>query len=111
MKRSAAVLGVSAIALSVVAIPVGAAVMSDGSAPSVAGQGSSESITTLDQADNRSDTALAGTGAAFLLLGIGTVSVAHRRRWRTMDLRSHEIDVRAESGTQSHPLRPATHHG
>ena len=65
-----------------------AAVISD-DAPSTAAvaESPSESIQAFDRAGTYSDASLAGTGAVFLLLGIGTVSVAHRRRWRTIDLR------------------------
>lgn len=46
-----------------------------------------ESVQAFDRAGTYSDASLASTGAVFLLLGIGTLSVAHRRRWRTIDLR------------------------
>jgi hypothetical protein len=91
MKRNAAILGVSAIALSVAAIPVGAAVMHDGPAQTsaVVAEVPSENLQALDQAGTYSDATLMGTGAAFLLLGIATVNLAHRRRWHTIDLRDN----------------------
>ena len=87
MKASAAVLGVSAFALSVASIPVAAAVIGDGGAGTTVSESPSGTVQAFEQASAKSDASLAGTGAAFLLLGIGTLSVAHRRRWRTVDLR------------------------
>ena len=52
-----------------------------------------ESLEAIDRAGTYSDASLVSTGAAFLLLGIGTVSVAHRRRWRTIDLRDTAEDL------------------
>ena len=67
---------------------MGAAVVSDGEqGTAVVAEVPSESVQASPKAGAYSDATLAGTGAAFLLLGIGTVSVAHRRRWRTIDLR------------------------
>ena len=100
MKRNAALLGVSAIALSVVAIPVGAGVMNAESAvtTTVAGVPSTNGQ-PFDQTGT-SDASLAATGATFLLLGIGTLSLAHRRRWRTMDLRDRSLDIRDGAGKE-----------
>jgi hypothetical protein len=97
MKRSVAVLAASAIALSVVAIPVGAAVMNDGPAQvsTDVADVPIQSLEAIDKAGTYSDASLVGTGAAFLLLGIGTVSLAHRRRWRTIDLRDTADDLSA----------------
>jgi hypothetical protein len=84
-------------------IPAGAGVLSNGGdgPPVAAAPGSSESATTFDRAGTRSDSTLAGTGAFFLLVGIGTVSVAHRRRWQTIDLRDQDLDAEAK-GTRAH---------
>ena len=95
MKRSAAVLGVSAFALSVAAIPVAAAVIGDDvPATAAVAESPSESVQAFDRAGTYSDASLAGTGAVFLLLGVGTVGVAHRRRWRMIDMRETSVDVR-----------------
>lgn len=91
MKRSPAVLGVSAFALCVAAIPVSAAVTSEDS-PAAIGS-ASEGTQTVERASAPSEASLVGTGAAFLLLGIGTVGIAHRRRWRTIDVRDGARDV------------------
>ena len=62
----------------------------------------SEGTQAFDQADAYSDKRLAGTGAVFLLLGIGTVSAAHRRRWREIDVRDRTVDVRKGAGKEAH---------
>jgi hypothetical protein len=67
---------------------VAAAVIGDDASRTAAvAESPSEVSKAFDRAGTYSDASLMGTGAVFLLLGIGTVSVAHRRRWRTIDLR------------------------
>ena len=103
MRRSPAVLAVSAIALSVVAIPVGAAVMNNETpATTTVASVANVSIQTFEESGTYSDAGLAGTGAAFLMLGIGTVSLAHRRRWRTIDLRDRTLDIRDGARKEAH---------
>jgi hypothetical protein len=86
-----------------VGIPVGAAVVADEpQAAVVAAEVPSENAQASPQVGTYSDASLAGTGAAFLLLGIGTVSVAHRRRWRTIDVRERTLDIRDGAGKQAH---------
>ena len=52
---------------------------------------------TLDDRETYSDATLVGTGFAFLLVGAGTLSAAHRRRWRSIDLREDATTRQAPS--------------
>ena len=62
----------------------------------------SQSGQPFDQTGTYSDASLAGTGAAFLLLGIGTLSLAHRRRWRTIELQDRTLDIREGVHKEAH---------
>ena len=82
---------------------MGAAVVADEpQTAAVVAEAPSETIQASPQVGTYSDASLAGTGAAFLLIGIGTVSLAHRRRWRTIDLRDRTIDVREGAVRKAH---------
>ena len=101
MKRSVAALGASAIVVCVAALPVGAAVLNDEAAAAPTVTGASSEVQAFDQGATYSDASLAGTGAVFLALGIATVSLAHRRRWRTIDLRDRNVDIREGAGKEA----------
>ena len=82
---------------------MGAAVVADEpQTAAVVAEAPIETIQASPQVGTYSDASLAGTGAAFLLIGIGTVSLAHRRRWRTIDLRDRTIDVREGAVREAH---------
>jgi hypothetical protein len=91
MKRSAVLLGTSAIALFVAAGPAGASATSDHGQATT--QASAENAQAFDQTPGYSEPLLIGTGALFLALGIGTLSGAHRRRWREIDIREQAVDA------------------
>lgn len=93
MKYNPVALGASASVVCVLAVPVAAAVQ-EGGAESLP-PGAEATVGALERSDAVSDASLAGTAAAFLLVGAATLSVAHRRRWRTIDLRDDAtIDLR-----------------
>lgn len=91
MKRGAAAVAAGALALGVAAIPVGAVMVNQQSQDS----GAAQDVRTT------SDLGLAGTGAAFLLVGAGTLGFAHRRRWATIDGRAADSDSPAGTVTPS----------
>jgi hypothetical protein len=86
--RRGRVLGVGALALSAItAVPASAAVLEDQASLTV--QGASTGVgaaSSGEPATSQSTLGLLGTGATFLLVGVGSLNVAHRRRWTPSDL-------------------------
>lgn len=72
----AAAIAVAPVAASEAVLPAEAAPVAALSAPGVSGQAVSEGAADYSQAN------LAGTGFLFLAVGLGSVTLAHRRRWR-----------------------------
>ena len=98
MKRTAAVLAAGAVGVGVAILPAAAATFTDDGAPTSV-SAAEPGVQAVDGVGAQSDMTLAATGFGFLLLGAGTLSLAHRRRWRTIDLRVATVDAH-----QSHAL-------
>lgn len=102
VRTGARVLTLTAFALSVAAAPVAAAVQ--GGQP--AGQPADMrtpcvSTTAFSSGTDRSYAGLAGTASVFLALGFGSVTIAHRRRWRDLSETKTSTPVRVDAELRS----------
>lgn len=70
---------------------VGALALTAGSSVMAAGPTNQSSASTVSasvqsvQASAMPDANLVGTASAFLIVGVGTAAIAHRRRWASID--------------------------
>lgn len=90
MKSTSLSLGVATLSLYVVAFPVWAVASGTGdivAERSTASNVADDALGEVEGASDPSTATLAGAAGAFLLLGMGTTVIAHRRRWRVIDLR------------------------
>lgn len=102
MNRILAGLGVTGFSLSVIVGSVAALSVEDTEPPS-------GSVTQSAEAEP-SPVGLAGTAAAFLALGTGTLVISHRRRWGAVDLQDSEtphdvVDLRDSRRSARRPIR------
>ena len=92
MKRTAAVLAAGAMGVGFAILPAVAGTLSDHGDPASVSVAEPR-VQAVDGVGTQSDVTLAATGFGFLLLGVSTLGLAHRRRWRTIDLRGAAVDV------------------